>query len=168
MSEDLNVSNQVTVPDEVADEECVARVVFDPLYLQDGKLGRSAFGLRNTERVPNEQYISVNRMSYWDADAAACNVPKLKDNTICGYAKMIVRDIRRISQVINEQNLELDVKPMKRTPESPHAGVFTLLDSKAVTGAITQHVSSVWMYVQNSLLNISEFVKFQEEDTQVS
>lgn len=167
MSEELNVS-QVNVPDEVADVECVARVVFDPLYLQDGKLGRSAFGLRNTERVPNEQYISVNRMSYWEADAEACKVPKPKDNTICGYAKMIVRDVRGISQVVEEQNLELDVKAVKRTPDSPHAGVFTLLDSKAVTGAITQHVSSIWMYVQNRLLAISEFVKLQENGTQVT
>lgn len=164
MKEEQPKTNELVVPNEVVNEEYVARVVFDPLYVQDGKLGRSAFELRNTKKVPNEQYVSVNRMSYWNVTDEIQRFPTPKGNIVGGYAKMLVEDIRSISKTIGTQTIDVDVKAEKgRNSRSSHAGVFTLVNSKIISGAITKHVGVAWVYVQTQLVNVAEYVQFSQK-----
>lgn len=157
---------ETQVPIEVVDGEYVARIIMSPLYFQDGKLGRSAFELRDTKRHPKESYISVNRMSYWNADTEAIKFRPPSGNTICGYAKILVKAIRGISTKYNDKCIDVDVRAEQEgQSSSPHAGIFTKIGGEEVLGGGTNHVSSFWIYVQSQLLKISEYIQLPCCDT---
>lgn len=106
-------------PDIVANEETIARVVFSPSMVVNGKLAPTAFRMRNLGSGP-ETYVSVWRQDFIvPTKENTSNINPPEENVLYGYASIKVGECRSISL----GGVTVDVKsyPNKRNPY--HAGI---------------------------------------------
>ena len=118
----------------IEDSENVARAIFSPKMIYEGRLLPAAFTLRPQIQ---EDYLSVARMSIdsWMEDIM--RIPQHKNRTLYGYAEMNVGDIRDIDLPL----VSYDVMDCG-SPQTPsHAGIFISVSGNPVTGG--QHLDAL-------------------------
>ena len=111
----------------IDNKEHVARAVFEPKMVYNGKLLVHAFELRGHL---HEDHISVLRMAVdgWKKDMFS--IPTRKNRTIYGYAEMCVEEIRGI----NLRLVQFDVKETGSEKMPSHAGIFITVNDEPLVG----------------------------------
>lgn len=137
-----------SIPDLVANEELIDRILYEPSFFCEGRLAPSAFSL--TQK--GETYISVFRNSYYCAKDITFPKPRSKGDTVAGIAQLVTGEVRAITSPNPSVDLSLDVqaKPTKSFPF--HAGAFTIIDGVAVKNG-NAHTIPLYMYVQKELVH---------------
>lgn len=108
-----------TAPNMVADEEHIARVVFSPSMVVDGKLAPTAFRLRMLGSGP-EAYVSVWRQDYIiPTKENTKNINPPEENTLFGYASIKVGECRSVK--LGSVTVDVKSYPNKKNPY--HAGI---------------------------------------------
>ena len=112
-------------------EENVARILFSPSHLFEGRVSPKAFKLEHLKGVA-EDYISVLR---YDADqleqVSSVFRPRTEGDSIFGYTYLNVDDIVKLGDEKENRDVAVLPKPSKRLPY--HAGIFLSLDGKKQT-----------------------------------
>lgn len=96
MSEEQEV---ISVSEYVADYEQLARIIFSPSMVLGEVVAPSAFNLVRLKSGTDEDYVSVNRMDYWEPSYENCRKyrPRIEGDRIAGYAKLTAGDVRQSS-----------------------------------------------------------------------
>lgn len=146
----------------VSDEEKVARVIFSPSYIYNGRVAPTAFRWEILPSGAAEDYISVlrcnteNNIDEQTKDFRA----RTEGDSRYGYAMLQVKEIREIKNTpVLENHVGIDVVPYpsKRLPN--HAGIVVDIDNNRVmaNSPITPEI----MIVQKMLAALcSDIVKF--------
>lgn len=150
---------KVNIPDNVANEEIIDRVLYEPSFFCEGRLGPSAFALTKD----GETYISVFRNRYYDLNSVKLPNPRTPGDTAAGIAQLLVEDVRAISSPIpaNELSVTVEAQKTKRFPF--HAGIFTKTDNVPIIGG-KNHTTPLFMYVQKELVSRSSVTLFSESE----
>ena len=124
------MSEVQSLPQNINDEENIARVVFSPMMVEDDEISPSAFFLRDL-KLP-EDYVSVFRHNYiipTPENMSMIHPPK--NNTIYGYALINVGICRNITY----KGIMINVlsHPNQRNPY--HAGIHYSKLGCAIKGA---------------------------------
>lgn len=128
--------------------EQVARIIFSPSFICDGKVSPTAFRWEILPSGQVEDYISVLRNDGSDFNEQSEHFrPRTEGDCRYGYALIQVRDIRNLDTEFEERNVELMAKPSKKLPN--HAGIFAYFNKVKVT-AMTP-VSADLMLLQKEL-----------------
>ena len=108
-------------------KEHVARVIFEPKMVYEGRLLDAAFELRPQIK---ESYYSVLRLSVdcWKDDVV--KIPTYKNRRLWGYADMPVKDIREI----DIEYVTFDVVAVDNASMPSHAGIFVSVNGKCLIG----------------------------------
>ena len=145
-------------PDIITPEELVARIIFSPSYIHQGRVAPTAFRWEVLPSGDVENYISVLRSSF---DQIEENTrffkPRVEGDTRYGYALLNVGEIRDVGNFL-ESNITADVLafPSKRFPN--HAGIVADIDGVRVTAA--SPITPELMMLQKRLAQLcSEIVK---------
>lgn len=139
------------LPQEIDDEERVARVLFAPSYLSEGRVAPTAFRWYHLNGGP-EKYISVLRNNNGSIEEQAVIMrPRDDGDTRYGYSWLKVKEVRGINGIIENMNMKVEVKahPNKRLPN--HAGIEVYINDSIVT-ADTPSCSEISL-VQKLLAN---------------
>lgn len=116
---------------EILDSENVARILFSPSHIYEGRVSPKAFRLE-VLKSGAEDYISVLR---YDAEqleqVSSIFRPRTEGDTRYGYTYLNVRDIRLLGEEIENRDVAILPKPSKRLPF--HAGIFVSIDGKLQT-----------------------------------
>lgn len=116
---------------EIADDEDVARILFSPSHIFDGRVSPKAFKL-DMLKGGAEDYISVLR---YDADCleevSSIFRPRAEGDVRFGYTYLPVQDIRLLDAELDGRHVSVAPRPSKRLPY--HAGIFLYLDGKLQT-----------------------------------
>ena len=140
----------------IGNHENVARAIFEPKMIYQGRLLAPAFELRP---AIHEDYLSVMRMSVagWKEDILS--IPQHKNRHLYGYAELNVGDIRSIKLNV----VEYDVKEVDNTKISSHAGIFISVDGKPLIGgdiptSVPEGISADFflLAIRNRLVNIAQ------------
>ena len=118
----------------IADSELVARMIFPPQMIDEGKVLPAAFVLRPSI---NEEYLSVLRIS---VDTFNRDMKKIlfgRKRSFYGFAVMNVSEIHAIRLKAGNSSLTCNVRAVDNEQLKSHAGIFIILDGKAVTGAMS-------------------------------
>lgn len=109
MSEEQEV---ISVSEYVADHEQLARIIFSPSMVLGEVVAPSAFNLVRLKSGTDEDYVSVNRMDYWEPSYENCRKyrPRIEGDRIAGYAKLTAGDVRR-SHVLAAGILSISIWP---------------------------------------------------------
>ena len=145
--------------DIVASEEDVARIIFSPSYIYNGRVAPTAFRWEILPSGTVEDYISVLRGDVSNLDAETRSFKARKEgDTRYGYALLKVGKIRDI-HIISEQQVNADVKafPSKKFPS--HAGIVADIDGKRIT-AVSPITPELMMLQKKLAMLCSEIVKF--------
>lgn len=146
------MSDVQTLPNEINDEENIARVVFSPMMVEDGDVSPTAFNLRDLKKP--EEYISVFRHDYL--------VPTIKNvsmihppenNTIYGYALLNVGICRNVSF----KDIMTDVLYHPSKSNIYHAGIHF---SKSGTDIKGSCIDPDFIIVTQMLANNSKLITF--------
>ena len=78
---------------QISDSENVARAIFSPRMVHQGRVLPAAFELRSQI---NEEYLSVMRMAIESWKEDILRIPQRKNRKLFGYSEMNVGDIRNI------------------------------------------------------------------------
>ena len=136
--------------------EKVARAIFEPKMIYQGRLLAPAFELRPSI---SENYISVMRMSVdgWKEDIR--KIPQHKNRRLYGYAEMNVGDIRSIKLNL----VEYDVKQVDNIIMPSHAGIFVTVNDEPLIGgkslsSLPEGISEDFLLlaIRNRLVNIAQ------------
>lgn len=113
----------------ISNQEHVARVIFEPKMIYNGKLLIQAFDLRSHL---HEDYLSVLRMAIegWQTDML--RIPTRKNRTVYGYAEMCIEEIRGIQLPL----VEFDVRETDNESMHSHAGIFIKVNNEPLVGGI--------------------------------
>lgn len=135
----------------ISDEEQVARILFSPSHIAEGRVSPKAFRLEIL-RGGAEDYVSVlrdeeNKLK----DVSAKFIPRTKGDEIYGYTLLKAKAIRDLDAELESRDVELVPKPSKRLPL--HAGISLFIDGKQVTA---KDISSDIDYFQKELALICE------------
>ena len=153
MSETINI---------VSDNEKVARVIFSPSYIHNGRVAPTAFRWEILPSGDVEDYISVLRYhSEYNIDEQTKYFKaRTEGDSRYGYAVLETKSIRDIkNNPILESRIGIDVLPFpsKRLPN--HAGVVVDINNNRVTA--NTPVTPELMFIQKMLASIcSEIVRF--------
>lgn len=130
MSEEQNIIS--TCSEYVADEENLARIIFSPSMIYEGVIAPSAFNLVRLKSGTDEDYVSVNRMDYWQPTFENCIKyrPRVKGDTIAGYAQITAYEVRLCAT--EEIRTEVDAHPSKNNPF--HAGISYTAGADLIKG----------------------------------
>lgn len=111
----------------INNQENVARVLFSPRMIVDGKIQPEAFRLRDSI---NEDYLSVMRMAFptWKKDVG--RIPQRKNRKLYGYAEMNVGEISGIRL----KGVRYDVRECPQSSFSSHAGIFISVHGEKLIG----------------------------------
>lgn len=116
---------------DIADEEDVARILFSPSHIYEGRVSPKAFKLEMLKGGA-EDYVSVLR---YDAEqleeVSSVFRPRKEGDTRYGYTSLLVRDIRSLDAELDNRDVTVQPKPSKRLPY--HAGIFLSIDGKIQT-----------------------------------
>ena len=142
-----------SIPESVANEELIDRILYEPSFFCKGRLAPSAFAL--TQK--GETYISVFRNSYYCAKDIKFPQPRSKGDIAAGIAQLVTGEIRAITSPNPSVEVSLDVhaRPTKSFPF--HAGIFTTIDGVAVKNG-NAHTIPLYMYVQKELVHRSKVI----------
>ena len=144
----------------VSSEELVARIIFSPSYIYQGRVAPTAFRWEILPSGNVEDYISVLRgCSDKTEEETRSFRPRIDGDTRFGYALLNVGEIRNIRSFTESNTVVADVLayPSKKFPS--HAGVVADIDGKRVT-ALTP-ITPELMMLQKKLAQLcSEIVKF--------
>jgi len=149
------------LPKIVGDEERVARVIFSPSYIYNGRVAPTAFRWDVLPSGDAEDYISVLRGDASELDTETRHFKaRVEGDERYGYALLGVGHIREIgidNHEIAETKVDVLSLPSKHHPN--HAGIVVDIAKERVT-ALTP-VSSEIMIIQKELaLQCSEIVRF--------
>ena len=116
---------------EINDEEQVARILFSPSHIYEGRVSPKAFKLEMLKSGA-EDYISVlrNKADELD-DISSIFRPRSEGDTRFGYTVLNVSDVRDLDKEFANREVSILPKPSKRLPL--HAGIFLSLDGKVQT-----------------------------------
>lgn len=115
----------------IEDNEFVARAIFSPKMIYEGRILPSAFELRASIQ---EEYLSVLRVSIdsWKSDML--NIPQRKNRQLFGYAQMNVGEIRYNSMISMVKYFVEECA----TPFMPsHAGIFVNVNGQPLIGGMS-------------------------------
>lgn len=115
---------------EITDKEQVARVLFAPSYISEGRVSPTAFRWYRLNNKP-ETYISVLRDNGEDIDAQSAKIrPREKGDSRYGYSWLKVKDIRSISGIVDNSTIDVKSYPTKKLPN--HAGIEVYINGTLV------------------------------------
>ena len=147
----------------VGDEENVARAIFSPSYIYNGRVAPTAFRWNVLPSGDAEDYISVLRGDVSKLETETRHFKaRVEGDVRYGYALLGVGSIREIGQD-NDKGLEtkVDVLPFPSKFHPNHAGIVVEIDNKRVTAL--SPISPEIMMVQKELaLRCSEIVSFEQ------
>lgn len=148
-----------TFCDIVSDEEDVARIIFSPSYIDDGRVSPTAFHWEKLSSGTIEDYISVLRGDTANLDSETRSFKaRTKGDARYGYALLNVGKIRNI-QIVSEQQVTTDVKAFSSNKRPSHAGIVAYIDGEIVTADNT--ITPELMMLQKKLAMLcSNIVKF--------
>ncbi len=127
--------------------EFVARAIFEPSMIIDGRIIDDAFLLR---RHLKEDYISVVRLAVdsWEDDMKIIPTNKTSRKRLYGYAKMNVGEIKAIKlpnfiydNLEDEPqevavNVKFDVSACDNDVRKSHAGIFSYFNGTKIVGGV--------------------------------
>lgn len=145
----------------VSNEENVARIIFSPSYIYQGRVAPTAFRWDILPSGKVENYISVLRDAGSDInEESQLFRPRTQGDERYGYALLNVGDIRNISQSsLLEDTTSVDVLPFPSKKHANHAGIQVVADG-AIVDANTP-VNPEIMAIQKELaMRCSEIVPF--------
>lgn len=111
----------------ISNEENVARVLFSPRMILEGKVIPVAFELRESI---NENYLSVLRTSVETWEKEMMNIPQRKNRQLFGYALMNAGEIRNLK--LND--VIYDVQPYPTEIMKSHAGITITYKNQLLQG----------------------------------
>ena len=116
----------------IPDHENVARAIFSPKMIHNGRLLPAAFELRPQI---SEEYISVMRTSIasWQDDLR--RIPQRNNRKLYGFAEMNVGEIRHIKATV----AKYDVYPCDNQIVKSHAGIFISINNEQLIGGRPLH-----------------------------
>lgn len=111
----------------IENQEDVARIIFSPKMIHNGKLLPAAFELRGQI---SEDYLSVlrTRIASWKSEKQM--IPNRKNRTAVGYALLNVGKIR----ILSDDNTIYDVIDKSSQAMKSHAGITITYHSQPVIG----------------------------------
>lgn len=145
----------------IDDEEQVARILFAPSFICDGKVSPTAFRWEVLPSGHVEDYISVLRNDGNDlAQQSEHFRPRVAGDQRYGYALLPISGIKGLDSEFENRKVEILAKPS--TKLANHAGVYVFFDDVKVT-ALTP-VSADIMLIQKELsLLCGEPIPFEGE-----
>lgn len=149
------------VPDLVNEEENVARVIFSPSYVYNGKVSPTAFRWDILPSGDAEYYISVLRGETSSLETQTKHFKARTEGDVrYGYALLKVGSVREIgNDGTFDVETKVDVLPFPSRNFPNHAGIVVDIANERVT-ALTA-ISSEIMMVQKELASrCSEIVRF--------
>ena len=139
-------------PQNITDEENIARGILSPKMVEDGDVSPSAFFLRDLK--PREEYVSVSRHNYiipTPEYLSKIRVPK--GNTLYGYALINVG----ICRAITHKDILIDVLSHPSPQDPFHAGIHYSKSGNAIKGACAD---PDFIIVAGMLANNSKLISF--------
>ena len=119
--------------DVVEDDERVARVLFAPSYISEGRVAPTAFRWYRFKNGEVEDYISVLRDNGGEIEKQSRKFTARDDGDVrYGYTWLSAKDIRLINEVIIDSKVCLHPRPTKRLPN--HAGIYVYIGEQLVDG----------------------------------
>ena len=119
--------------DVVEDEERVARVLFAPTYISEGRVAPTAFRWYRFKDGGVEDYISVLRDNGGDIEKQSRKFSARDEgDTRYGYTWLSAKDIRSINELIIDSKVCLHPNPTRRLPN--HAGIYAYIGEQLVDG----------------------------------
>lgn len=116
---------------EIDDKEQVARILFSPSHIYEGRVSPKAFKLEKLKSGA-EDYISVLRYDAERLDEVSLIFrPRTKGDARYGYTFLNVCDVRDLDYEIANRRVSLLPKPSKHLPF--HAGIFLSIDGRIQT-----------------------------------
>lgn len=116
---------------EISEDEKVARILFSPSHIFEGRVSPKAFKLEKLKSGA-EDYISVLRYDAEELDnVSSVFRPRTKGDERIGYTYLLAKDVLDLDEEFVDRGVELLPKPSKRLPF--HAGIFMSLDGKYQT-----------------------------------
>ena len=150
------------LPDIVSNEENVARVIFSPSYVYNGRVAPTAFRWEILPSGYAEDYISVLRYySEGNIDEQTKHFrARTEGDSRYGYAVLLtkaIRDVKNYPVLKNLVGIDVLPFPSKRLPN--HAGIVVDVEKNRVTA--NTPVTPELMFIQKMLASIcSDIVKF--------
>lgn len=144
---------KITIPETVEDTELVDRILYEPSFFFEGRLGPSAFALSDD----GETYMSVFRDAYYCLKNTKLPKPRKEGDTAVGIAQLLTSKVKAISSpnLVNTVSLSVEAKPSRLYPF--HAGIFTKVNNVSIIGG-KNHSTPLYMYVQKNLVGISKVI----------
>lgn len=118
------------MPEEIADEELLARYIFSPSMVDEYGVSRQAFQLNNLKGGP-EKYVSVDRATYREPKPEYYPFkPRKESDKLIGYGLLTVSAVRttRINKIWAE------VKPHGNKRNPYHAGIHYYNNNELIAG----------------------------------
>lgn len=107
--------------------ENIARAIFSPKMLVNGKIIPAAFELRESIK---ESYLSVMRTGIETWKQEIMMIPQRKNRQLYGYAEMNVGEVRSLKLT----NVAYDVLPFPTEKMKSHAGITISYKGNALQG----------------------------------
>lgn len=118
------------IPEEVADEEYIARLVSEPTMVVNGRLSPTAFKLREL-KSGLETYVSVWRLDYVvPTKEKAAHIKFAPGDKLFGYASIKAGECRALSF----GGITLDVKSYPTKTYPFHAGICFSKGTESIKG----------------------------------
>lgn len=111
----------------IENTENIARAIFSPRMIVDGRIIPAAFELRESI---NESYLSVMRLSIDSWKQEILLIPQRKNRQLYGYAEMNVGEIRSLKLT----DVRYDVLPFPTERMKSHAGIVVNYKENALQG----------------------------------
>lgn len=151
-----------TVVNMVSDDEKVARVIFSPSYIYNGRVAPTAFRWEILPSGDAEDYISVLQCGIGnDIDEQTKNFrARTEGDARYGYALLQVNNVREIknNSVLNN-HVDIDVLPFPSKKLPNHAGIVVEFDKIRVTA--NTPVTPEIMFIQKMLAaHCSSIIQF--------
>lgn len=143
----------------VDSEERVARIIFSPSYIYNGRVAPTAFRWEVLPSGDAEDYVSVLRgcSNSLEEDTRFFR-PRTKGDMRYGYTLLNVGEVRNMENILHG-NISADVLPYPSKNFPGHAGIVADIDEERVT-AFTP-ITPELMMLQKELAQLcSEIVKF--------
>ena len=149
------------LPNIVDGKEQVARIIFSPSYICNGRVAPTAFRLEVLPSGDVEDYISVLRGSTDSLSQQSRHIrARTEGDSRYGYALMRVTDIRNVGKgnlLIDELYVDVRAFPSKAHPN--HAGIEATIYGNKIT-AFSPITPEIMMLQKSLAMLCSDIVKF--------
>ena len=150
----------------VDDQENVARIIYSPSYIEDGRVSPTAFRWERLPSGASENYISVLRYDGTqdlEMDSRPFK-PRNEGDSRYGFAVLNTGDIRAINDDFDaEDDIKIEVSPHPSSKRSNHAGISVDIKGETVT-TDTPTNGDIEFIQKNLAMLCSEIVKFEAND----